>query len=406
MVVRRRRSGCNADPLARAGGSSVVFAPRAVYALGAAPAEQQGITELAVPVASPAGLTPGIATEPYDGNEQSQENRADSELLWKRHEDGLSVGDSVMRGGGVLSVMEEWQSPEPERNDRVSTAIQPGSHGGGYGASPAGSERKRGMIDLHNHLIPGVDDGASTLEESRAALQAMTEQGVDTIVTTSHLDGSVTTDPLRLAKTLERIDSGWSLLEALAASEFPQLRLERGLEVMLDTPEPDLSDPRVRLAGTRYVLVEFPHMTLPPRSVDSVFGLKMRGWTPVIAHPERYAGIEEQLDVVAEWRRVGGLLQVNAGSLVGRYGADAKRVAWRLLGRGWVDLMASDYHARGAYRVGEARQKLINLNGGEAAELLLQVNPRRLLDGEDPLPVPQVRRRRISPWKRIFKRRG
>lgn len=262
------------------------------------------------------------------------------------------------------------------------------------------------MIDLHNHLIPGVDDGASTLEESRSALRTMMDQGVTTIVTTSHLDGSVTTDPDRLEETLERIDTGWLRLEALAAEEFPGLRLERGLEVMLDTPEPDLSDARIRLAGTPYVLVEFPHMTLPPRSVEAVFALKMKGWKPVIAHPERYAGVEEQLEVVEEWRRVGGLLQVNAGSLVGRYGADAKRVAWRLLGRGWVDLMASDYHARGAYRVGEARQKLVELNGGEVAELLLRENPRRLLEGEELLPVPQVRRRKISPWRRIFKRRG
>ena len=263
---------------------------------------------------------------------------------------------------------------------------------------------KRGMIDLHNHLIPGVDDGASTLEESRAALRLMTEAGVRTVVTTCHLDGSVTSDPLRLDETLERIDTGWARLEEMAAAEFPQLRLERGTEVMLDTPEPDLSDPRVRLAGTRFVLVEFTHMTLPPRSVETIFGLKMRGWSPVIAHPERYAGIEERLDVVDEWRRVGGLLQVNAGSLLGRYGGDAKRVAWRLLGRGAIDYLASDYHARGTVRLAEARAAIEARGGRSQAALLFEENPRRLLAGEDPLPVDPLRVRRRPFWQRLLRR--
>lgn len=258
------------------------------------------------------------------------------------------------------------------------------------------------MIDLHSHLIPGVDDGASTIEESREALAAMADQGVTALVTTSHLEGSLTLQAEALAGALESIDRGWEELESLAAEEFPQLTLRRGLEVMLNTPRVDLSDPRLRLAGTSFVLVEFPYMTVPPNSTEAIFALKMQGWKPVIAHPERYTGVDGELEVVSEWRRVGGLLQVNSGSLLGRYGDEAKSTAWRLLARGWVSYVAGDYHARGRFHSGEARAKLQEKGGREQAELLFSVNPGRLLQDEAPLPVPPLARARRTLWQRLM----
>jgi protein-tyrosine phosphatase len=178
--------------------------------------------------------------------------------------------------------------------------------------------------------------------------------------------------------------------------------VERGLEVMLNTPEPDLSDPRLRMAGTSFTLVEFPYMTVPPYSAEVIFFLKMKGWMPVIAHPERYTGVDDDLQIVDEWRRVGGLLQVNCGSLLGRYGGEAKATAWRLLTRGWVDYLASDYHARGNLHVAEARRKLEEKGGGEQANLLFEVNPARLLDDAQPEPVPPLLGRQNSLWRRFL----
>jgi protein-tyrosine phosphatase len=261
------------------------------------------------------------------------------------------------------------------------------------------------MIDLHSHLMPGVDDGASTLEESRSALTAMAAQGVTRLVTTSHLEGSETTDPARLDAALGSIDTGWARLDSLAREEFPHLSVGRGLEVMLNTPEPDLSDPRLRLAGTSFVLVEFPYMSVPPNSSEAVFALKMKGWRPVIAHPERYAGLDDALSVVEGWRRVGGLLQVNCGSLIGRYGNEARTVAWRLLRRGWVDILASDYHARGRCHIAEARAKLEEKGAAEQAELLFSVNPGRVLADQSPEPVPPLQRSSEPIWQRFFLRR-
>lgn len=119
------------------------------------------------------------------------------------------------------------------------------------------------MIDFHNHLMPGVDDGASTLVESRAALRLMREKGITALVTTPHLRL-----PPGIRCRVRRVpgepDEAWAQLCTLAAEEFPEPRIERGIELMLDTPTVDVSDVRLRLAGTSFALVEFPFMSVPP----------------------------------------------------------------------------------------------------------------------------------------------
>ena len=259
------------------------------------------------------------------------------------------------------------------------------------------------MIDFHNHLAPGVDDGAADLEQARAALAALSGQGVHTLVTTPHLQGALTSHPERLHARLAELDAGWERLRALAAAEFPALRVERGAEVMLDTLAPDLSDPRTRLAGTSFALVEFAHMSVPPNADQPLFHLKQRGWTPVLAHPERYGESGSLLDQVDHWRRMGTRLQVNAGSLLGRYGSHAREVAWRLFELGWVDYLSSDYHARGRVSLQEARAALIARGGELQAGLLLETNSARLLAGEPPLDVPPLPPPR-SLLRRIFRR--
>jgi protein-tyrosine phosphatase len=255
------------------------------------------------------------------------------------------------------------------------------------------------LIDLHNHLIPGVDDGAADAGEARSALAEMVRQGVGRLVCTPHVRGGLTASPAALGSALAEVDRGWDVLAAVAA-DFPGLVVERGAEVMLDTPSPDLSDPRLRLAGTRFVLVEFPFMSVPPNDTRPLFELKVRGWTPVLAHPERYGGARPDLADAAEWRRVGAVIQVNAGSLLGRYGAAAEAIAWGLMERGWVDCLASDHHARGRLALADCRAELTRRGGGEQARLLMEDNPARLLAGEDPLPVPPLQQR--PAWRRLL----
>jgi protein-tyrosine phosphatase len=255
------------------------------------------------------------------------------------------------------------------------------------------------VIDFHNHLLARVDDGASDAEQSRSAVLAMREQGVRGIVVTPHLVASTTERPDLLRRSLELHDEAYEELAAMVASDFADVRLYRGVELMLDSPSMDLSDPRLRLAGTKFVLVEFPGMMVPPHSVHALFQLRERGWLPVVAHPERYHNLDD-LVLADEWRSVGAFLQCNAGSVVGRYGPRAEAAAWDLLEQGWVDYLCSDYHARGRLPIEAARAAFEAAGGAECFDVLTRENPSRLVRDEEPLPVPPLLRRR-SLWQRL-----
>lgn len=260
------------------------------------------------------------------------------------------------------------------------------------------------FADFHNHLIPGVDDGAVDDEQADAALTALSEQGVVAVITTPHLDGSLTSNAHLLTRRLEELDLGWARLERVAA-RHPGLKVMRGAEIMLNTPEPDVSDPRVRLGGGNFVLVEFGFMTVPPNSAAVLRRLRDSGVVPVLAHPERYAGVHPASELPGQWRASGALLQINAGSVSGRYGPDAQANAHALLKNAQVDYICSDYHARGRPALQGCHRVLSEAGAAEQAMMLMSTNPRRLIAGEMPLPVqPVAQSGRGSLLRRLFRR--
>jgi protein-tyrosine phosphatase len=264
-----------------------------------------------------------------------------------------------------------------------------------------------GVVDFHNHLIPGVDDGAQDVAECEAALQRFKADGVATVIATPHVDGGTTTHPGQLADRLEELDIGFSDLQAVAA-RVGGVRVERGAEVLLDVPEPDLSDPRLRLGGGPFFLMEFPFMTVPPHSIRAVRALAAGPYKPIIAHPERYHGFVNTVDLALEWKAAGGQLQVNGGSLLGRYGKEARAAAFELLRRGWVDYLSSDYHTRGPALVADYCRLLEELGAPEQAYLLTVTNPGRILTGDPPIPIAPIIVK-SSMWGRvraIFKSRA
>lgn len=268
------------------------------------------------------------------------------------------------------------------------------------------------MVDFHNHILHGVDDGARDLEEAVAAVATLHLQGVGTVVATPHFPASHTERPDRMLERLERMDEAFAALRDRVEERGLAVRLERGAEIRLNAPEPDLSDPRLRLAGTHFVLVEFSAFQMPPYGAAQLAVLREAGWIPVLAHPERYAGIARAPEVAAEWREH-AFFQVNAGSLIGEYGPEPRRAARLLLERGWADYLSSDYHARGSPGLVSARELLLEAEGldpaggarpgrteadedGEegqsepVARLLTRVNPSRLLRNREPLAVPRL----------------
>jgi protein-tyrosine phosphatase len=237
----------------------------------------------------------------------------------------------------------------------------------------------------------------------------MWDLGIRKIVTTPHLDGSLTRDPSLLIPRLEEVDEAWERLVEAVGETHPDLVLQRGHEVMLDIPNPDLSDLRLHIGETPFVLVEWPGLQVPPGTGRALERLVGEGARPVIAHPERYRGLDRELQLPGRWRSQGALLQVNHGSLVGRYGEQARKIAFTLLERGWVDLLASDFHGRSHLSPGldEARAALLEAGGGPQFGLLAGRNPARIMAGEEPIPVPPlpVRPGFLDKVKSVFRSR-
>jgi protein-tyrosine phosphatase len=256
------------------------------------------------------------------------------------------------------------------------------------------------IVDFHNHLIPGVDDGAQTLAEAEAGVAAFANEGVTAFAATPHVDAGLTLRPAHINARLAEIDIGWNRLNALCADKFPAMQVVRAAELLLDVPEPDLSDARVRINGSKYFLVEFPYMMVPPQSARVLGTLRRNGYTPILAHPERYQGVES-VEIAIEWKQAGVHLQVNGGSLLGRYGTHAKKIAFELLEHGLVDYLCSDYHARGNPLISQYHQLLLDCDGAEQAHTLMRTNPRRLFEGQEPLPIAPLRPQRKSVWQQI-----
>jgi protein-tyrosine phosphatase len=237
------------------------------------------------------------------------------------------------------------------------------------------------MIDLHTHLLPGVDDGSPSVEVSVGVLQRFASEGVEVVVCTPHLDASFAASAPH--------ERHAAILEVLRASAPPTPLLALGWEIMLDAPGIDLTDARLGLGGSSAVLVEFPRTAVPPNSSRELHRLRASGIVPVLAHPERYWGCTPQQ--VDEWRRAGAVIQMDAAGLLG--GSRMSRVAVELLEQGLVDPVSSDTHGD-ARSMLPARRWLEEVGGEEIARLLTRENPARLLRGERVIPAPPLPRRR------------
>lgn len=260
----------------------------------------------------------------------------------------------------------------------------------------------QGFTDFHSHLIPAVDDGSADAAQSLAALRAFGAQGAAACITTPHFDGSLTRVPAQYDARLAELDRGWAALQSAHAAAPGLPRIERGVEIMLDDPDPDLRDPRLRLAGGPFVLVEFPAMQLPPNAEWALHNIKRQGWRPILAHPERYRNHDARLTVLSRCRAAGAHLQVNAGSFLGQHGDRARAMANALLAEGWIDYLASDHHARGEPATGRAAALLVKRGAERQVHRLTVENPARILSGEGPLPVAPLSESARPWWARLL----
>jgi len=245
------------------------------------------------------------------------------------------------------------------------------------------------VIDIHSHLLPGVDDGSPSIEASVPVLQRFADDGVRVLVCTPHLNASQASSA-PYARHLEILND----LRA-AAPALPELRL--GWEIMLDAPGVDLSSMDLTLGDSRALLVEFTRGGLPRGATSELRRLTRIGRTPVLAHPERYFGCT--IELVREWRQLGVVIQTDASVLMGR-GLPGE-LARAMLADGLIDVLASDNH--GDQRSLKAAHDWLLERGGEAqAALLTSRNAELVLADEEPQPVPPLRPGLLGRVKRLF----
>lgn len=240
------------------------------------------------------------------------------------------------------------------------------------------------MIDIHSHLLPGVDDGAENLAEALDMARVAAADGITRIVLSPHVYDGRLGYGQDLAGLAERVRE---LSEAMKRQGIP-LELDFWGEIWL-TPEvldeiDRLPTIRTTAAGeSRYALFEFGLNEAPRQLEEYFFRLLAQDITPVIAHPERVHAVIEDPEVAAGWVEQGCLLQVNAGSLTGLFGRRARETAFALLTSGVVHFLGTDAHSPTGRRpeFSGALAVAADLVGEESARRLVTENPRALLAG-------------------------
>jgi protein-tyrosine phosphatase len=246
------------------------------------------------------------------------------------------------------------------------------------------------VIDLHSHLLPSVDDGSKSVEQSVKVLAAMARKGVTDVCLTPHLQaGKAESGPPPAHQRA---------FEALRERAPALPRLHRGAEVMLDRPitRPVALARNVTLGGTGYILVEFPRLVASDLITTALTQVLDLGLIPVLAHPERYSSCS--VPSVRHWKSLGAKMQVDATTLLTPQARGQR--ARQLVAEGLADILAGDNHGD-ERSVATGAQFLRAQDGADQVELLAVENPRAILEDRPLSAVPPLRIR--QSWMRRIK---
>lgn len=269
------------------------------------------------------------------------------------------------------------------------------------------------MIDIHSHILPGLDDGAKTMEETLGIVSQLQQSGFKTLIATPHV--------------LE--DNFLSPADILAYTEQVRMRVaEAGIQIeILPGSEnyifPEMAkwvrDGKLMTLGNtgKYILVELPMLEIPQYTDQVFFELQVNGLTPVLAHPERNRKLVENPERLLEWARKGIFFQMNLRSLDGRYGPQSKGLAEILLDSNLIHFIGSDAHrvSRRESTYPETLQSVRDLVGESRFQELTVINPRSILSGQGMQcsgeyvliePVIKKRKQRFWNWLKVAFSKG
>ncbi len=268
------------------------------------------------------------------------------------------------------------------------------------------------MVDLHHHLLPGLDDGSPDMGTSVKMVEMAARDGITHIVCTPHAND-------RFFFSREKNER---LIEELRGRTEGKVTLGLGCDFHMsyDNIQDALDYPgRYSINGRKYLLVEFPDTAIPDSTTDNLYELNVSKQRPIITHPERNPILQRHPERLAAWVREGALVQITASSFSGRFGRTAAATAEKFMKRNWVHFLASDAHNL------ESRPPVMSIGfeylkkhyGRETAERLCLENPRAVFDGKDLPDQPEATdlysnfdeeqqqpfgRKRVGLFKRMF----
>jgi len=246
------------------------------------------------------------------------------------------------------------------------------------------------MIDIHTHVMPGVDDGAKNIRMALEMIGKSYEEGVDTIIATPHCMPGVYNNIVN-----DSLIKKWNTLYQTVKEEGIPVHLRKGMEVLINDRSMRLiKEKKVwTLNNTDYLLVEFAFDEDPLWCTEKLKEVAKEGYIPIIAHPERYDCVQQHREIVYDWYSLGYGIQVNKESLLGQFGRREKQTADSLLRHNIVTCVASDTHRidRRTPGMKDIFEYLNDRYGGEYTHMLTKANPSRIVNGKPMVgykPIP------------------
>ena len=253
------------------------------------------------------------------------------------------------------------------------------------------------MVDLHCHILPGLDDGPATMEESAAMAESAIADGITHIVATPHSSDEYFFDFAHVRR----------LRDELQAKAGNRLKIVTGCDFHLNPENLEAlrKDPRQYCINQRdFLLVEFNEYSIPPAMDRTLHEIQLAGVQPVITHPERNGILRAHPERLKKWVRQGCFAQVTGGALTGGFGAGAQQDALRWVGEGLIHFVASDAHNTRSrpLRLQRAYDVIVDRFGQEKARSLFLDNPLAAFEGRELPHVPEIQETSPRKRKRFF----
>lgn len=196
------------------------------------------------------------------------------------------------------------------------------------------------FVDIHSHLLPGIDDGAKTIEDTIALITKMDAMGIQNFITTPHVMGSIW--PNSTDDILDKLDL---VHEALEKHDLGYIKIDAAAEYMLDEQFVQrLKERDLLTIREDNLLIEMSYLSAPVNLFEMLFDIQLAGYNPILAHPERYNFYHNKFEMYEKLKNAGCRFQINLLSLTGYYGTHVKKAALKLLENNMIDFAGSDLH--------------------------------------------------------------